>query len=260
MSARFVRPNRPHEERDPERPRSRIAVAGFVLAVLAALAAMAAGPGYRWGLWDLGPAFTVLRWAAWAGLVAAAVSLAGTIAARVGARKRGIGFAVLGIAIGLATAYVPWQWRRTARSVPPIHDVTTDTANPPPFEAILPLRADAPNPPEYEGDSVAALQREAYPDVRPLVLDAPPGEAFDRALEAAREMGWDVVAAERSEGRIEATDTTFWFGFEDDVVVRVRPSSAGSRVDVRSVSRVGRSDVGTNAKRIRAYLAKIREG
>jgi len=166
---------------------------------------------------------------------------------------------VLAVALGLVTAWVPWSWKNKAGSVPPIHDITTDTASPPAFQAVLPLRADAPNPSEYGGDSIAQQQREAYPDIEPVLLDVPPAQAFQRALEAAREMGWEIVSAEPAEGRIEATDTTFWFGFKDDVVVRVEPAAGGSRVDVRSVSRVGRSDVGTNAERIRDYLAKIRE-
>ena len=166
---------------------------------------------------------------------------------------------ILTVAIGMAVLWVPWNWRRTAESVPPIHDITTDTGNPPEFVDILPLRADAPNPAAHEGDSIAAIQRAAYPDVQPLALDLPPDRAFEAALEAARSMGWEIVAAEPDQGRIEATDTTFWFGFEDDVVIRVTPAAGGSRVDVRSVSRVGRSDVGTNAKRIREYLDELRE-
>jgi uncharacterized protein (DUF1499 family) len=79
------------------------------------------------------------------------------------------------------------------------------------------------------------------------------------AVAAARAMGWEVVAADRASGRIEATDTTRFFGFKDDVVIRVQAAPGGSRVDVRSVSRVGGSDVGTNATRIRAYLARLRQ-
>jgi uncharacterized protein (DUF1499 family) len=81
---------------------------------------------------------------------------------------------------------------------------------------------------------------------------------FDRAVSAARKLGWHVVAAAPAEGRLEATDTTRWFGFKDDVVVRIAPAADGSRVDVRSVSRVGRSDLGTNARRIRAFLRELR--
>jgi uncharacterized protein (DUF1499 family) len=89
-------------------------------------------------------------------------------------------------------------------------------------------------------------------------LNVPPPQAFDRALASVREMGWDLVAADAAAGRIEATDTTFWFGFKDDVVIRVRPADGGSRIDVRSVSRIGVGDAGTNAKRIGAYLDALR--
>jgi uncharacterized protein (DUF1499 family) len=91
----------------------------------------------------------------------------------------------------------------------------------------------------------------------PLTIDEPPERAFLRALEAARDMGWEIVDSDPARGRIEATDTTPWYGFKDDVVVRVRAEGSGSRIDVRSVSRVGRSDVGTNARRIEDYLEKL---
>jgi uncharacterized protein (DUF1499 family) len=67
-----------------------------------------------------------------------------------------------------------------------------------------------------------------------------------------------VVASDPAAGRIEANETTRWFRFTDDVVIRVAPDGAGSRVDVRSVSRVGRSDFGVNAGRIRAYTAALK--
>jgi uncharacterized protein (DUF1499 family) len=91
-------------------------------------------------------------------------------------------------------------------------------------------------------------------------LNVTPGRAFDRAVAAAKAMGWDIVASDPAGGRIEATDTTFWFGFKDDVVVRVTPQPAGSRVDVRSLSRVGGGDLGANAARIRAFLAAVKAG
>jgi uncharacterized protein (DUF1499 family) len=138
-----------------------------------------------------------------------------------------------------------------------IHDITTDTETPPVFVAILPLRAGTPNTAEYGGPEVAAQQRTGYPDLKPLTLTIPPAQAFPHALAVAREMGWEIAANEPAEGRIEATDATFWFGFKDDVVVRITPAGSGSRIDVRSVSRVGRSDVGKNAERITEYLERI---
>ena len=172
-----------------------------------------------------------------------------------GALALGLGMALLGLVLGLGTAWVPWSRIQTAGEVPPIHDITTDTEDPPAFVDVVPLRADAPNPVEHGGAEVAEQQRAGYPDLETVGLTVAPDRAFAAALEAAREMGWEIVAAEPDEGRIEATATTFWFGFKDDVVVRVRPAPAGgSELDVRSLSRVGGSDLGTNARRIRAYL------
>ncbi|HKY60575.1 MAG TPA: DUF1499 domain-containing protein, partial [Gemmatimonadota bacterium] len=217
-----------------------------------------AGLGSRWGWWEFPTGFQVLRWAVYAAMAGAGISVVGLGLALRAPRRGGVVLALLGLATGLVTAYVPWQWRRTAERVPPIHDITTDLEDPPAFEAVLPLRADAPNPSQYGGDSIAVQQREGYPELGPLVLEVPPAVVFSLAEETAHAMGWEIVDSDREEGRIEATDTTFWFGFKDDVVVRIaeRPEG-GTRVDVRSVSRVGRSDVGTNAARIREYLKRL---
>jgi len=237
--------------------RGRVASVGFMIAMAAAVAAMLAGLGTRWGWWDFRTGFAVLRWAAYGAIAAAALALLG-LGLALKDSQRGVILAVLGIAIGLVTAYVPWHWRRTAERVPPIHDITTDLESPPPFEAILPLRAEASNPAVYGGDSIAAQQREGYPELEPLVLETSSAEVFHLALETARDMGWEVVDSDPNEGRIEATDTTFWFGFKDDIVVRVAEAAeGGTRVDVRSVSRVGRSDVGTNAARIDEFLERL---
>lgn len=238
----------------------RIVFVGLLIALVSALLLFAAGPGYRADVWTLRTAFTLLRWAAYGGAAAAVISVAGLA---LGRKTPGRVFVpgALGLVIGIACVAVPWQWRQRAQGVPPIHDITTDTESPPEFVAVLPLRAAAPNPAEYGGPEIAAQQREAYPGVRPLVLDLEPSTAFQRVHEAARAMGWDIVAADSAAGRIEATATTFWFGFKDDVVVRLTPTDAGgTRVDVRSVSRVGRSDVGTNARRIREYLERLQGG
>jgi len=106
---------------------------------------------------------------------------------------------------------------------------------------------------------VTAQQRRAYPDIQPLVVNVPAEKAFDRALAAVRDLGWNVVASERDAGRIEAVDTTFWFGFKDDVVIRVREMGApgSTRIDVRSKSRVGVGDLGTNARRVRTLLDRL---
>jgi uncharacterized protein (DUF1499 family) len=244
--------------------KGRVAVLGFALAVVAAAAAVSSGLGSRADLWSFRTGFQILRWAAWGGLAAAVLSLLGLGIAfggrPAGHRGRALVLGATGFVIGLVVVWIPWSWKQRADRVPPIHDITTDLTDPPAFEAVLPLRQDAPNPSEYGGDSIAAQQREAYPDLGPLTLDLPLDAAFRRGLEAARDMGWEIVDSDPARGRIEATATTPWFGFKDDVVVRVRPEGGGSRVDVRSVSRVGRSDVGTNARRIREYLEELSAG
>ena len=228
----------------------------LVAALAAALLLAASGPGTRAGLWDFRLGLSMLRWSVYAGLAAAALALVALLVPR--SRARGVALPVLALVVGLGAAWVPWSWAQRARAVPPIHDITTDPDDPPAFVAILPLRAGASNPPEYAGAETAAQQRRAYPDLAPVELPVPPATAFARARDAATSMGWELVAADSAAGRVEATATTRWFGFKDDVVVRVRPSGAGSRVDVRSKSRVGGSDVGANAARIREYVARLR--
>jgi len=237
----------------------KIAAPFRILVLLAALTAVlllaASGTGYRLGWWEYRRGFEMLSWALYTGLGAAGLALIALALPKVRAGRRA-GLA-LALAAGLAVAYVPWHWRGQAQSVPRIHDISTDTDNPPRFVAVLPLRKGAPNTAEYGGKEVAEAQRKGYPDIQPRMLEVPPPVAFSRALEAAERMGWTLVANNPAEGRIEATDTTFWYGFKDDIVIRVTPAGAGSRVDVRSVSRVGRSDIGTNARRVRRYLAKL---
>jgi hypothetical protein len=230
-----------------------------ILVLVAALAAVlllgASGFGYRMGLWEYRRGFEMLGWGMFTGLAAAVLAAVALAIPKV--RARGAAALAVALIAGAVVAYVPWQWRERAQSLPRIHDITTDTQNPPQFVAVLPLRKGAPNPAEYGGKEVAEAQLKGYPDIKPVELPAPPPVAFARALATAERMGWVLVANNPAEGRIEATDTTFWYGFKDDIVIRVTPAGAGSRVDVRSVSRVGRSDIGKNAQRIRNYLAKL---
>jgi uncharacterized protein (DUF1499 family) len=155
---------------------------------------------------------------------------------------------------------VPFTFFNPRNPPPPIHDITTDMENPPAFVAVVPLReaSKAANPVAYNQDDAKA-QKQAYGDIAPVTTKLPAAEAFNRAAAAASAMGWTLVAQDPAAGRIEASDTTFWFGFTDDVVIRVADQDGGSRIDIRSLSRIGRSDVGANAKRIRAYEAKLKD-
>ena len=233
----------------------KLAHVPVALAVLSAIALVASGYGARYGMWDFRFGFQLLRWSFYAGLATAALALVALVVRRVRA-----GHAVELVAallIGVVVAYFPWHWMQEARALPSINDITTDTTNPPAFVAIVPLRASSGVPTTYPGADTAARQHSAYPDIKTLELAVPPDAAFARALGTAISYGWEIVARDPASGRIEATATTPWFGFRDDVVIRVMPAPGGSRVDVRSLSRVGKGDLGANAKRVRAYIAQL---
>lgn len=230
----------------------------LVVACASALLLVVAGIGSRFGWWHFRTGFTLLGYGAYGGVGAV---LMGVLSGIPSGRKRqvsGIVLSLLAVVCGLGVVAVPVSWRLNARQLPVIHDITTDTVQPPQFVAILPLRKDAPNPAIYGGQEVAEQQKRAYPDLRTEVLDIPSGKAFDRALATAKASGWRIISADPEQGRIEATDTTFWFGFTDDIVIRMAAAGERTLLDVRSVSRVGKSDVGTNARRIRSYLKRLR--
>lgn len=235
------------------------AYVGVALAILALLA-LAVGPlGWRLGWWHFRFAFFwLMPYAAYGALAAAAISILALAYGWSHLGTPGIALAAVGVVLGAVVAYVPWQYDRLRNAVPPIHDITTDMDNPPAFVAALKLRPKDANTVAYEGPDLAGKQRAAYPDIAPVKAKLAPAEAFKRALDAANTMpGWTVVDADPAAGRIEANETSRWFRFTDDVVIRVAPDGAGARIDVRSVSRVGRSDFGVNAGRIRAYTAAL---
>ena len=225
------------------------------LALAVAAAVAASGFGTRFGAWDYRMGFAILKYATYAGLAVAGIALVALCVPRT--RSGNAGALCIALAVALAAAALPLYWLQQARALPPINDITTDTANPPEFVAIVPLRADAPVSAAYPGATTADAQRAGYPDIAPVDLAKPPTAAFAAALAVARDMGWSIVAADENAGRIEATATTAWFGFRDDVVIRVTPAGAGSRVDIRSHSRVGRGDLGANARRIRDFAARL---
>jgi uncharacterized protein (DUF1499 family) len=226
-----------------------------------ALALLAVGPiGWRAGWWHFRFAFlTLMPWAAYFGIAALVVSVLTLLLGRSRIEGRGIAIAIVAFVAGGLIAYVPWHYDQVRRTVPPIHDITTDPDNPPTLVVAAPLRKEAgENPVVYEGARVAEQQRQAYPDIQPLTLALAPAAAFNRALDTAQRMGWTILAADDAAGRIEASDRSRWFGFIDDIVVRITPSGSGSRIDLRSSSRMGRSDFGVNAARVESYFSALR--
>ena len=224
---------------------ARVAAAGSAAVVLAPLV-------YRIGA-PLGLAFLLLA----GGFLAAAVS--GLLLVLRMVRRTGLGDreAAAALAAAVVVGAFPLAALLSGGGAPPIHDITTDTDDPPAFVAAVPLNA--PGRTDYD-PAVAEQQRAAFPDLGPALLPLAPADAFDRALAVVGEMGWELLADDAAALRIEATDRSFWFGFPDDVVVRVAADGeAGSRVDVRSLSRVGGGDLGVNARRVREFVAALTE-
>lgn len=237
-----------------------LALFGLLLAV-AALLLLVAGPlGWRAGWWRFSVAFsTLMPWAAYVGFAAMAVSSMALVLGLRSIPGRGMVFAALGIVIGAVAAYFPWAAGEMRGKYPRMNDVTTDVQNPPSLAFSEPMReAEQGGSAAYGGAEVAALQQKSYPGIEPATLDEPPAQAFDKALAAAKAKGWTIVKSDPAAGIIEAYDRSRWFGFTDDIAIRVAAAGEGSRVDIRSHSRQGRGDFGVNAARVSGFLAALK--
>jgi Protein of unknown function (DUF1499) len=224
-------------------------VAGIVLSPI----------GYRLGLWDF--AFAIrdeLKIATFAEIAGVALCVVGLLFAKFGNTQIPIGRMLVGIIVGgVIAGYVVAQFSKV-QSLPYIHDITTDTANPPTFVALADARKASPNGLEYKGAEISEKQKQAYPDIVSMPSHLSPAELFVIAEAAARAAGWEIASEDPKTGRIEATATTLIYGFKDDIVIRIAAAAGGSLLDMRSTSRVGLSDVGANAKRIRAFIASLK--
>ncbi len=264
-----------------DRRYSRFAALGAVLGIASVGALFVAAAGYRAGHgefpfvppelhWDYKFALgTIVQYAAYAGIAAGVFGLIGLGATLRGAAKRGFVAALIAIVLGFGGGGKIAELYMKVRSNPFIHDITTDTANPPDFvdvvgarEAFAQVSLDKLNGLEYTAEIAlqqnAAQQRSGYPDLSPVETREAPSVVFDKALALVESEGWEVVASAPAEGRIEATIMTPYFKFRDDVVLRIAAAGSGTRVDMRSASRVGRSDVGVNAGRIAGFLGRLR--
>ncbi|WP_234570485.1 DUF1499 domain-containing protein [Rhodohalobacter sp. 614A] len=229
------------------------------LSVATTIVFILSGYGYSWNIWSLGMAFTLLTYSAYAAIGLTVINLVSVWFLRK-SKAKAITYVVFSLIITGIVAGTAFYWQQRAQSVPPIHDITTDLDNPPEFSAMVRLRENAPNPPEYAGEETAEMQRESYPEIQPLELSNDLQDVMDAAVMLVSEREWKLVAVNRKEGRIEATETLPWFGFKDDVVLRFTQTDVGgTKVDMRSKSRIGRSDVGVNAERIEEFLNDLEQ-
>jgi hypothetical protein len=243
----------------------RVTWAALLLGVGSVAAALLAAAGSAMEVWGFRAGLGSLRYIFWAAVAGAALGLLGLILARRRAKLLLVNLVALVAALGFVL-YLG-NLVRTARSVPAIHDVATDLDDLPQFTR-LGVRPDNLEKVPDEGkpelkalspeERWKALHRAHYGDLKTVRLATPPAETVRRAAALARDRGWEVALADEGAGTMEATETSRFFRFKDDVVVRVRPApGGGSLVDMRSISRVGGSDVGMNAKRIRGFLADL---
>lgn len=253
----------------------------LVLAILSPLIFILAGLGAKIGLWSwqFGLGTLTRQVGPLVMMITLAVGVIALLLALLIKPRKGIVIAALAIIIPVAGFANLKATQDKVAALPFIHDVTTDTQDPPIFGLVVMAERAAlegVNTVDYAGKRaptaardtegkpvmklVSALQTQAYPAIRTLVLNEAPEVAFGRAEQAARDMGWAIKETDAASGRIDATDTTFWYGFKDDVAIRIRPAQGdGTRVDVRSISRVGGSDIGANAARIQTFLEKLAE-
>lgn len=225
-----------------------------LISLIAVLLVALAGPLYKFGMIELATAFTGFKFGVFAGIAALILLVIQLLFKR---NTVSIGSALVSAVLAIAAMAIPLSMMNTAKNVPPIHDISTDLVNPPAFVAIAPLRADAPNPVAYDGIETAEQQRIGYPELQTLRYDQTQPELMAASTQAIENLGWELVNIDADKGIVEATDTTAWFGFKDDVVVRITDNENERLVDIRSKSRVGGSDLGKNAARVHKLIDEL---
>ncbi|MFY0683128.1 MAG: DUF1499 domain-containing protein [Balneola sp.] len=236
---------------------ARFIKTGMVVSLIGALVVVLAGYAYQWGWWGIRFGFQIIPWGTGAAVLGGVIAAIGVIKHKSKSTPQII-IGSTGILIAIiALANLGYWYNERSQGYPPIHDISTNVENPPKFVAIAPLRKDASNPTPYSGEETASQQKEFYSGLEPLTLSLSYDDAFKIAVTATEKMPWEIVDINKDEGRIEAFHKLAWFGFIDDVVIRVDTTATGSIVDIRSKSRIGRGDLGVNAKRIKSFKKKF---
>jgi hypothetical protein len=246
----------------------RLATLAAILSLGGVAAALIASLGAGQGAWHFRVGFAVLRYAFYAAGAGLALGLIALLIARRRPGRRRL--AVVAVVASVLFLGYLGSWYRTASTVPALHDITTNLADVPQFTRLTVREDNFDNIPNLDRPELEAMpaeerwravHRESYADLRTVRLPGTVAEAIARAEALARERGWEVAHVDPAAGVMEATETSRFFRFKDDVVVRARPGpQGGTLVDMRSISRVGGSDVGVNAKRIRSFLGDLQRG
>ena len=229
------------------------------LVLLCLLGAVFSGVGYRFEIWSLGTAFATLKWSVYMLGLPVLLAVVSVVLSKSRLESLKDYRLVLTMIVALVLFVIPYQTRQEFRKLPTLADATTDFIDPPVFVDLVAARSQsARNPLEYRGGEAVALQKEHFPNLSSLEIQAPPEQVIERAKQVVTDMGLNIVGVHTEKGRLEATATTFWFGFRDDVVIRAQSQAdGGTLVDVRSASRVGYLDGGVNAKRVQHIIQEL---
>jgi uncharacterized protein (DUF1499 family) len=221
---------------------------GFPVAIIA----------YRLELWPMGVSFKMIQYT---GFISMAVLLIAILVAIFALVKKQKDVAktcgIVALLVALPVVGLSMQAAK-AKSLPFIHQVSTDTVDLPKFKAIVALRGENSNPLDYDSEKLAPLQQAAYPQLQTIVSELSVEQAFAKAVDVANDLGWEIISRNKESGMIEAVDTTLLWAFKDDVAIRVQMTDTGSEIDLRSISRVGMSDLGANAARITKFITAFK--
>ena len=220
---------------------------GFPLAIIA----------YRLDVWSMGISFQIIKYT---GYVSIAVLIIAVLLAVFASFKKQKDVAKTCVVVALLLAIPVTGLSMQAakgKSLPFLHQVSTDTVNLPAFDAIIALRGEKSNPLDYDREKLAPLQQAAYPELQSIISELSVEQAFTKAVDTAMDLGWEIVAKNQDKGMIEAVDTTLLWAFKDDVAIRIQMTDTGSKIDLRSISRIGGTDLGANADRIKKFITEF---
>lgn len=176
---------------------------------------------------------------------------------------KGTGIALTALLISLMIFAVPFYHLPNLIKLPAINDITTDLLSPPKFKKVALLRDTEANSINYPGSLFISAQVKAYPDISTLMLERSNRDSYTLVHGVIQDLGWKIVSEQQPDktlntGYIEAVDRSRLLGFSDDIVVRIKGGADFARIDMRSASRYGRHDLGSNANRIREMFGVIK--
>ncbi|WP_350431932.1 DUF1499 domain-containing protein [Shewanella sp. H8] len=240
--------------------KSNIGNIALIVAIVAVLVAALMVFGSSLGLWEPIVGFIASRnynnLLGYVVVVVALVALVITLVTNSGTKGKVKSIVALLLGMGILSPSIIAMVGNPVK-YPPIHDITTNIQSPPQFEFLTDSRIGAKNTLVYGGEDIAAQQRQAFPNIQPITSDLSVEAAYQKALTVAKTMGWTIVHQDPKALRFESTATTPFFNFADDVVVVVSTLERGSRINLRSVSRIGKGDAGVNAKRIQEFSQRF---